>query len=135
MPTLIERLRSNFPKKADCVEAANELERLMQLLKDAKVSIKKKDDKQKVTLMEGNKYYTILSAFAEHADMTTDEMGEYTGLDQTTHGWWVLVSHLKDEGYLTDLFKKRLSRAGGSQSVYKISFKGKDALEELGYGK
>lgn len=135
MPTLIERLRSDFPKKADCVEAANEIERLTTLLKEAKVSTKKKDDKEKVVLVEGNRYYTILSAYAEHKDMTTDEMGEYTGLDQTAHGWWVLVSHLKDEGYLTDTFRKRLSRAGGSQGVYKISFKGKDALESLGYGK
>lgn len=127
MPTLIERLRSDFPKKADCVEAANEIERLTVLLKEANVSVNKKKD-NKVTIIEGNRYHTALSAYAQHKDLTTDEMGEYTGLDQTTNGWWVLVSHLKDEGYLTTTNRKRLSRAGGSQNVYKITYKGIEAL-------
>lgn len=47
MPTLLERLRSDFPKKADCVEAANEIERLTTLLKEAKVSTKKKTTKKR----------------------------------------------------------------------------------------
>ena len=129
MPTLIERLRSDFPKKADCIEAADEIERLTTLLKDAKVStMKKEDNKEKVVNVVGQRYHTIVSAYAEHKDMTTDEMGEYTGLDQTAHGWWVLVSHLKDGGYLTETHEKRISRVGGSQNVYKITAKGKVAL-------
>jgi len=134
MPTLVERLRSDFPKKVDCKEAADEIERLCKLLEEAKIPSKKKSDKKEATLSVGNRLYIALSAYAENTDMTQDEMGEYSGLDQTNNGWWALPSVLKKEGYLIATNKKRLGRAGVLQGVCKITPKGKNALESLGYG-
>ena len=38
---IISRLRSDFPKKVDCKEAADEIERLRALLEEVGVSTKK----------------------------------------------------------------------------------------------
>jgi hypothetical protein len=134
MKDLVERLRGNFPKKEDCKEAADEIVRLRVLLEEAKIPSKKKVEKE-ATLSVGNRLYIALSAYAENTDMTQDEMGEYSGLDQTNKGWWATISVLKKEGYLVATNKKRLGRAGVLQGVCKITPKGINVLESLGYGK
>jgi hypothetical protein len=86
------------------------------------------------TITINSRSYLVLSAFYEHEDMTTDEMGEYTKLDQGHNGWWCLVGQLNTAGYLERTGQKRLSRAGVKVRVYRITNKGKRLMDELGYG-
>jgi hypothetical protein len=135
MKDLVERLRGNFPKKEDCKEAADEIVRLRNLLDECGVSHKTVKERQPFNIKEGARAYQLLTAFYENKNLTSDEAGEYVEIPEGDYGWWSDVSKLKKNGYITKLPFQRKSKKGRNVEVYEISRKGKDAVEELGYGK
>jgi hypothetical protein len=135
MKDLVERLRGNFPKKEDCKEAADEIVRLRNLLDEGGVSHKKVKERQPFNVKEGGRAYQLLTAFYESKNLTTDEAGEYIEIPEGDYGWWSDVSKLKLNGYIAQLPFKRKGKKGRDVEVYEITKKGKDAVEELGYGK
>lgn len=129
---IVARLRSDFPKKQDCREGADEIERLRNLLTEAQVSFKK-SFKTVPTIIEGTRHYQLLSAFAENTNLTTDEAGVYLDIPEGEYGWWSKVSDLKRAGYIEETDLKRKSRKGVNVEVCKITPKGKEVLLSAGY--
>lgn len=127
---IVARLRSPFPTKPDCVEAADEIERLRALLKEARVP-SKKPKVPKVNLNERGQHYYFLRAFDFHDDATSDEIAEYLQIPLSEYGWWGKVSDLKKEGYIEWTKEKRTSRRGGTVEVYRITEKGRNALKQV----
>ena len=133
MSDIIARLRSAFPKKADCQEAADEIERLRNILKDLNVSSKKPVNPKDIVLIEGTRHYQLLSAYAENTNLSADEASVYVDIPEGEYGWWSKVSDLKKSGYITKTDIKRKSRKGVDVEVCAITPKGLDALKEAGY--
>lgn len=135
MPTLVERLRSDFPKKVDCKEAADEIERLCKLLEEGGVKHKKAKEKPPFNIKEDGRAYKLLVAFYEHKDLTSGEAGDYIDVPEGDYGWWSDVSQLKLNGYIAELPFKRKSKKGKNVEVYEITRKGKETVESLNDGK
>lgn len=137
MKDLVERLRGNFPKKADCVEAADEIVRLRNLLDSGGVAHKQTKKQVIGTIIEGSSYYRVLCCFYDHKDLTADEVGELTGMKEkgSKYEHRRCVSDLALSDFLFSTKKTRLSSVGHPNGVYAITEKGKRIMEELGYGK
>jgi len=131
MVDIVERLRK-LPKVADCKEAADEIERLRFLLAEVGVSSKKPKPKN-IKIVEGNRHYEFLTAFAENKTLTSDEAGVYLDIPEGEYGWWGKVSDLKSAGYVFETELRRKSRAGVEVHVWAITPKGLKALEDAGY--
>lgn len=127
---IIERLRSNFPKKPDCVEAADEIERLRSLLEEIGVSTKKPKVKN-INLHERGPHYDFLSVYNNRQDMTSDEVTTHLEIPIERYGWWNFNSDLKTNGYIQWTGEKRKSRRGGTVEVYRITEKGINAILEV----
>lgn len=129
---VVERLRSKYTQKSDCIEAADEIERLRSLLEEAGVSSKKKKKKKtNINLHQRGQHYDFLIAFSIHQDMTSDEAAEYLEIPVEQLGWWNTTSDLKSAGYIEWTGAKRTSRRGGSGEVYKITESGLEAISEV----
>ena len=136
MKDIVERLRGNFPKKSDCVEAADEIERLRKLLEEGGVNHKQVKKKSIGTITESSPYYPVLSCFYDHKDLTADEVGELTGMNEegSKYNHRRYVSDLALSDYLVATKKTRLSTLGHPNGVYAITEKGKRVIEELSHG-
>jgi predicted transcriptional regulator YdeE len=130
MSDIVVRLRSDFPTKKDCVEAANEIDRLRALCAEHRIS-SKPPKVTKVNLDERGQHYDFLVAFSIHQNATADEMAEYLEIPVQEYGWWTKVSDLKSNQYIEWTGEKRRSRRGGSVEVYRITDKGLDALNRV----
>lgn len=135
MKDIVDRLRGNFPKKADCIEAADEIVRLRNLLDEGGVKHKKAKEKPPFNIKEGGRAYQLLVAFYEHKDLTSGEAGDYIDVPEGDYGWWSDVSKLKLNGYITELPFTRKSKKGKNVEVYEITRKGKETVESLNNGK
>jgi hypothetical protein len=130
---IVTRLRSDFPKKVDCKEAADEIERLRTLLTETGISVKQPAKPKNIVFVEGTRHYQLLTAFAENTTLTTDEAGIYLDIPEGEYGWWAKISDLKTAGYLLDTELKRKSRKGVDVGVWAITTKGLKALQDAGY--
>ena len=127
---IVVRLRSDFPKKIDCKEAADEIDRLRSLLEEVGVSVNKPKVK-KINLYERGSHYDFLSVYNSRQDMTSDEVATYLEIPIEHYGWWNYNSDLKTNGYIQWTGEKRKSRRGGTVEVYRITEKGINALLEV----
>ena len=134
MKDIVERLRGNFPKKSDCVEAADEIVRLRNLLDQGGVKHKKAKEKPLFNIKEGGRHYQLLVAFYENKNLTSGDAADYIDVPEGDYGWWSDVSQLKLNGYITELPFKRKSKKGKSVEVYEITRKGKETVESLNNG-
>lgn len=137
MKDIVDRLRGNFPKKADCVEAADEIVRLRNLLDEGGVVHKQTKKQAIVTITESSPYYPVLCCFYDHKDLTADEVGELTGMNDegSKYNHRRYVSALAGSDFLFATKETRLSMVGHPNGVYAITEKGRRVMEELGYGK
>jgi hypothetical protein len=129
MADIVERLRGKFlTRKEDCLEAADEIERLRNLCAEMGISSKKPMRKD-INMAFNDKYYEFLSVYEHHKDLIGDEAASHLGIPEGEYGWWSTVSQLKLNGYIEWTGDKRKSRRNGSCEVYKITDKGLTTLK------
>ena len=77
----------------------------------------------------GSQQWQVLNAYAQHVNLTADEVGVITGLaNKVGCCYWHRVSELLKQGLLETTELKRLARSGEMQRVNRITNQGRAAL-------
>ena len=77
----------------------------------------------------GSQQWQVLQAYAQHVNLTADEVGVITGLaNKVGCCYWHRVSELLKQGLLETTELKRLARSGELQRVNRITSQGRAAL-------
>lgn len=85
-----------------------------------------------VRIRAGSQRHSVLLAFALGGDLTAEDAGRLSGLDQKPGCcYWKRVSELLAGGFLEETGEQRKSRAGENQRVLRIFACGKDEIARI----
>lgn len=91
-----------------------------------------KKAEKSASFRKGSQMYRLLKTYSQHADLTDEEAGIYSGLRNfRSCCYWKRCSELRQLGMLDVTLFTRESEAGEQQQVCSISEKGKKYLNQL----